>query len=266
MNLTRRKSNPVPGIFTLMLLPCVMLTALEVPVEFHGGGIFGKYLNSDTTRFNLDASIELYCITLRHGPVSTYVYYRDDLDMAEQTGGVSVDPRYVHYYIVGGMDLDLGDYVLTGYFVHDCIHDIDYDVEGTPVFNRFRLKFCPQDFHFSRRLKTQRRFLWSVDLGAYPHWDYHGWDINAGADYQYDLIIKAMLNLHSATNFGIDVRPSFTVAKGDTSYYHQHLLGVQAYYRKDARRIGLSLDYNLYNNDPLKSPDGLWLLSIYLEF
>jgi hypothetical protein len=266
MNFKKERYITILHLIALLLLPCSLLTSIEIPVEFHGGGIFGKYLNSDTTRYNLDASIELYCITLRHGPVSTYVYYRDDLDMAEQTGGVSIDPRYAHYYIVGGMDFELGNYMLTGYFVHDCIHDIDYDVEGTPVFNRFRLKFCPKDFHFARRLSTRRRFLWSVDLGAYPHWNYHGWDINAGADYQYDLIVKAMLNLHSAGQFGIDVRPSFTVAKGDTSYYHQHLIGLQGYYRKNSRRIGLSLDYNLYNNDPLKSPDGLWILSIYIEF
>jgi hypothetical protein len=182
-------------IFLAVLIPFSKPMSLELPLEFHGGGIFGKYLNSDTTRFNLDASIELYCITLRHGPVSTYIHYRDDLDMAEQTGGVSIDPRYVHYYVVGGLDYFFGNYVITGYFVHDCIHDIDYDVEGTPVFNRFRIRFGPQEFHFTKRPSTTRRFLWSVDLGFYPHWNYHGWDINSGADYQYDVIMKAMLNL-----------------------------------------------------------------------
>jgi hypothetical protein len=267
MNLKEQKHTPnLPGLFLLFLIPCCLLMSLEVPLEFHGGGIFGKYLNSDTTLFNLDASIELYCVTLRHGPVSAYIYYRDDLDMAEQTGGVSIDPRYVHYYIVGGMDFFWSDYVITGYFVHDCVHDIDYDVEGTPVFNRFRVRFSPKDFHFTRRLSAEKRFLWSADLGFYPHWDYHGWDINAGADYQYDLIMKGMFNLYSTSSFGVNLRSSFTVAKGDTTYYHQHLIGLEGYYRKIARRIGLRLDYNIYNNDPIKSPDKLWLLSLYLEF
>lgn len=252
--------------FVFTLIPRSFLAAIEVPLEFHGGGYFGKYLNSDTIRYNLDASFEIYCTTLRLGPISTYIYYRDDLDMAEQTGGVSVDPRYVHYYIVGGLDYFLREYVVNAYFVHDCIHDIDYDVEGTPVFNRFRLRFMPRDFHYSSRLKTLRRFLWSVDLGYYPHWNWHGWDINAGADYMYDIILEAMLNLYTTDNFGLDFRPSFKVAKGDTSFYHHHLLRLRGYYTKLARRVGLSLEYNLYNNDLNKTPNKLWLLSIYLEF
>ena len=250
----------------LTLLPCAFLSSIEVPLEFYGSGFFGKYLNSDTIRFNLDASFEIYCTTLRLGPISTYVHYRDDLDMAKQTGGVSIDPRYVHYYIVGGIDYFLHDYLVNAYFVHDCIHDIDYDVEGTPVFNRFRLRFAPKDFHYASRLKTAKRFLWSIDLGYYPHWDWHGWDINSGADYIYDVMLEAMFNFYATDNFGMDIRPSFKVAKGDTMFYHQHVMRLRGYYKKLARRIGLSLEYNLYNNDLNKTPNKLWLLSLYLEF
>ena len=136
----QRGVTPAYYLLSLLLVPFSLALALEVPLEFHGGGFFGKYLNSDTSRYNLDASFSIYCTTLKHGFFSTYIYYRDDLDMAKQTGGVSVDPRYTHYYIIGGLDYFIHDYVITGYFVHDCIHDIDYDVEGTPVFNRFRLR------------------------------------------------------------------------------------------------------------------------------
>jgi hypothetical protein len=250
----------------LMLFPVSLLIALEVPLEFHGGGFMGKYMNSDTIRYNLDASFEIYCTTLRHRNISTYVFYRDDLDMAEQTGGVSIDPRYAHYYIAFGLDYFFSNYVITGYFVHDCIHDIDYDVEGTPVFNRFRLKLAPHDYHYSSRLKTAKRFLWSVDIGYYPHWDYAGWDINSGADYRYDVALNFMFNVVSSDDFGIDLKPRFLFTKGDTTVYHQHRIGLLGYYKKSARRIGLSLDYNLYNNDPLKSPNKLWLFSVYLEF
>jgi hypothetical protein len=249
-----------------LLLPYSSLHSLEVPLDFHGRGFFGKYLNSDTVRFNFDASFEIYLNALRHGPLSAYVYYRDDLDMAEQTGGVSIDPRYSHYYIVAGLDYFLTDFVVTGYFVHDCVHDIDYDVEGTPVFNRLRLRFSPDDFHYTTRLKTHDKFLWSVDLGYYPTWQYHGWDINSGADYRYDVILDVMYNIYSAENFGVDLRPNFTITKGDTSFYHRHILGLQTYYTRSARRFGLSLEYLLFVNDPIKSPDKLWLLSIYSEF
>jgi hypothetical protein len=265
-----KTESPVPYksiVFIFFLFFTLTLgMSLEVPLDFHGRGFFGKYLNSDTIRYNLDASIEIYCTTLKYGPFCSYVSYRDDLDMAKQTGGVSIDPRYAHYYIIGGLDFFLKGYVVTGYFVHDCVHDIDYDVEGTPVFNRFRLRFSPQGFHYSERLRTEERFLWSIDVGYYPNWDYHGWDINAGADYIYDIILTAMLNVYSTRDFGLDVKPRFTIAEGDTCFYHQHLLSLQGYYKKDARRIGLSLDYNLYNNDPIKAPDKLWLFSLYIEF
>ena len=250
----------------LMLIPLASLYSLEVPLEFHGGGFMGKYMNSDTIRYNLDASFEIYSILLRHRSVSMYVYYRDDLDMAEQTGGVSIDPRYTHYYIAFGFDHFFTNYVLSGYFVHDCIHDIDYDVEGTPVFNRFRLRLSPRDYHYSLRLKTIKRFLWAVDVGYYPHWNYAGWDINSGADYRYDIGLDFMVNLLSSHNLGVDLEPRFLFTKGDTTLYHKHVVGLLGYYKRSGRRIGISLDYNLYTNDPLKSPNRLWLLSLYLEF
>jgi hypothetical protein len=263
------RTFPIPAalaFFMTLLLPCSALLAIEIPLDFYGRGFFGKYLNSDTSRFNFDASVEIYCTTLKHGPLSTFIYYRDDLDMAKQTGGVSIDPRYTHYYLVGGLDYFIGNYVVTGYFVHDCVHDIDYDVEGTPVFNRFRLRFSPGDFHYSTRLKTSKRFLYSLDLGYYPHWNFHGWDINAGADFVFDIILESMFNIYSTNDFGLDLKPSFTIIKGDTAFYHRHLLSLQGYYKKTTRRIGLSLDYNLAVNDPIKNPDKLWLLSIYLDF
>jgi hypothetical protein len=263
------KLHPIPAAFFLivgLLLSCSTLIAIEVPLEFYGRGFFGKYMNSDTSRFNFDASVEIYCTVLRHLPISAYIYYRDDLDMAKQTGGVSIDPRYAHYYLTAGIDYFFGNYVVTGYFVHDCIHDIDYDVEETPVFNRFRLRFSPRDYHYSERLQTVKRFLFAVDVGFYPHWGFHGWDINAGADFIYDFTVEARLNIFSAGVFGFDAKPSFTIARGDTSFYHRHILSLQGYYKKATRRIGLSVDYNLFVNDPIKSPDKLWLLSIYLDF
>lgn len=255
----------------MALVSCVLAlphaaAALEFPFDIHGRGLFGKYLNSDTTRFNLDASVYIYCTTLKHGPLSGYVFYRDDLDMAEQTGGVSIDPRYAHYYIAGGMDWALAGHVITGYFMHDCVHDIDHDVEGTPVFNRFRLRFAPADFHYVTRLTTNKKFLWSVELGYYPHWSYHGWDINSGADYTHEIALDLRYNIVGGRRFGLDFRPSFAVTRGDTAFYHDHILRLQSFYKAGARRIGLSLDHFLFTNDPIKSPDKLWLLSIFLEF
>ena len=138
--------------FFVLVFPFFPLYSLEVPLEFHGKAFLGKYLNSDTTLYNMEASIGLYCTILRQKNFSLFMHYQDDLDMAEQKGGVSLDPRYAHYYIVCGIDYLTTDYLLAGYFMHDCIHDIDYEIEGTPVFNRFRLQIAHADFHYSKRL------------------------------------------------------------------------------------------------------------------
>lgn len=249
-----------------MLLPFLHLFALEIPLEFSGRGSLGKYLNSDTVCFSMDASIDFYCTLLRYKDLSLFVRYRDDLDMAEQKGGVSLDPRYAHYYIVGGIDYVTTPFLFSGYFMHDCIHDIDYEIEGTPVFNRIRIQFADAAIHRSKRLVTSKRFLWSAELGFYPGWYYHGWIINYGADYNYDVILKSVVTVFRIKNIGVDVMPTFQIAKGDTCLYHQHVVQFNTYYRNNSRRIGLGLDYNLWNNDPIKSPDKLWLLSLFLEF
>jgi hypothetical protein len=204
----------------------------------------------------MDASIDVYCTLLRHQGISFFVRYRDDLDMAFQTGGVSLDPRYAHYYITGGIGYNFLEFSLLGYFMHDCVHDIDYEVTGTPVFNRFRLQ-----------LKNQRKiFFWCLDGGIYPHWQYHGWDINAGADYKYDFIAQFGFNLLRKEHLAISFNPKFQIARGDTCFYHQDILSSQSCYINNNREIGLRLDYHLLNNDPIKSPDKLWLLSIFVAF
>lgn len=253
-------------IFFLTLLSPLHLHSFEIPLDIHGRGYLGNYLNSDTSRYNMDASVEVYCAILRHGDFSFFIRYRDDLDMAKQQGGVTLDPRYVHYYITGGFDYLSKPLFFSAYFIHDCVHDIDYDVEGTPVFNRFRFQIASSDFHPSLRLCTMQRFMWSLDIGLYPHWQYHGYDINAGADYKYDVIIDMIFKVLERTHFGIDLHPTFQIAKGDTSFYHQHVARLKTYYTNHHKRIGIGLDYNIVNNDPIKSPEKLWLLSLFVEF
>lgn len=240
--------------------------ALDVSLDFHGGGFLGKYLNSDTSRYNMDASISIYCTILQHERATFYVEYQDDLDMAEQVGGVSIDPRYAHYYITGGFDYTMPAIFIALYFVHDCVHDIDYDVEGTPVFNRFRIQCADLDFHHRKRCITDDRFLWNIELGIYPHWKYHGWDINAGADYNYEGIVDITWEWFHKGKFGSAFHPHLQITRGDSTWYHQHTAGVQVYYAKNGKRIGTELIYNIWNNDPIKDPDKLWLLSLFLAF
>ncbi len=240
--------------------------ALEIPLSFNGRVFLGKYLNSDTSRYNMDASVKLYCQVLKYKSLSLFINYQDDLDMARQTGGVSLDPRYAHYYITAGLHYFDKIIYIAGYLIHDCIHDIDFDVEGTPVFNRFRLRIASPDNYFIKRLKSNKRFIWSLDLGAYPHWKYHSWDINAGADYHYDLLLRPRFILFKNRLFGIELAPQFHFTRGDTCFYHQHLMRLQLYYKSMTHRIGTELAYHLYNNDPIKNPDKLWISSIFIEF
>lgn len=253
------------SILLSSLLIVRSIHALEVPLEFHGNIFLGKYL-SNSIRYNMDASIDIHCRILAHKQLTLFGRYRDDLDMAEQEGGVSLDPRYAHYYIVGGFDYRFSHIFIASYFMHDCVHDIDIEDEGTPVFNRFRLQIASRDYYMSERVLTPRFYVWSIELGFYPHWNYHGWDINAGADYQYDLIATGELRLLQHEKFGFMLYPYFHVTKGDSDTYHQHALAGAVYYRTPARRIGIEIKYNIYNNDIIKDPHHLWLLSLFLNF
>lgn len=272
MNIKIKRFAPY-ALHISLLLPYLLLNAVELPIEFHGRGYLGKYLNSDTIRYNMDASIDLHCTVAKHENFSFFVSYRDDLDMAEQRGGVSLDPRYAHYYITGGFDYLSKKFLIAFYFMHDCIHDIDYDVEGTPVFNRLRLQLANADYHPKNRHCILPIIKWNIELGYYPHWKYHGWDINAGADYQYGICLNGIIELPLLTllirrlDYGLTLEPSFHITRGDTCFYHQHVLRLTTYYAQyPRRRIGVALDYNILNNDPIKSPDKLWLLSIFVAF
>lgn len=239
--------------------------ALEVPLEFHGRGMIGKYLNS-TTRYNMDASLELRCSVVQAGAWGGYLFYRDDLDMAEQQGGVSLDPRYAHYYIAAGVDYRGTVFYGEGYFMHDCVHDIDYQVEGTPVFNRVRVRFGTADANYAQRAVTRERLIPSLELGWYPHWRYHGWDINDGADYQVDAALAVEGRLVAADPWSVAFVPRFMICRGDTCYYHQHQFALRAYFNNAQRRIGAEVMYHLKNTDPIKDPDKRWLASLFIDF
>ncbi len=267
-SLSPRLPVSLSHVFVLLclLLPSTPLYSLEIPLDFHGRGLIGKYLNSDTARYHIDASVGLYCTMLRVKDFSFFVYYRDDLEVARTGGGVVFDPRYAHYYLASGFDYFLPRVFLRLDYTHDCVHDIDYEVEGTPIFNRFRFQIASKDFHYSNYLASSQKFLWSWQFTYYAHWQYQGWDINAGADYNYDTAIELAFKIMKSTRFGSEVIPRFQVARGDTSFYHQDLVKLIAYYMNNHSRLGLELSYNILNNDPIKNPEHLWLLSIFAEF
>jgi len=251
--------------FFLFFFP-LFASAIEFPQEFNGRAFLGKYLNSDTVRYNMDASVQLRCTMIRYNKFSFYMEYRDDLDMAEQKGGVSLDPRYSHYYVTGGFEYQFNKFFSQFSFIHDCIHDIDYEVEGTPVFNRLSFLFASAEYHPAMAIITEKKILWAIGSKLYPHARYHGWDINSGADYQYEFTLDAILKILNNKNFGALINPNFSICRGDTTFYQQYYIKTVLFYKNISRRIGLELKYNIYNNDPIKNPGGLWLLSTFVEF
>ncbi|MEO0128845.1 MAG: hypothetical protein ABIL02_01220 [candidate division WOR-3 bacterium] len=243
-----------------------ILCNIDIPLEFNGRVFLGKYLNSDTTRFNMDASAQLRCAMLKYKYLSFYMEYRDDLDMAEQKGGVSLDPRYSHYYVTGGFEYNFSEFFSQLSFIHDCVHDIDYEVEGTPVFNRLSLLFANAAYHPANAIKTEENLLWAFNTKLYPHWRYHGWDVNAGADYQIDFNVDLIYKFFDRKSLGAFTNLNLLVCKGDTTLYHQDFVRINFFYKNFSRRIGFELKYNFYNNDPIKDPGGLWLFSAFVEF
>ncbi|MEO0136312.1 MAG: hypothetical protein ABIL40_03650 [candidate division WOR-3 bacterium] len=244
----------------------ILWARLEFPMEFNGRAFLGKYLNSDTTRFNMDASVQLRCRMVRWNTGAFFMDYRDDLDMAEQKGGVSLDPRYAHYYFTAGFEYNFSKFFGQFSFIHDCIHDIDYEVSGTPVFNRFSLLVANAEYHPSRIISTKKTSLWALNGRFYPHWRYHGWDINAGADYRFDGSVDLIYNFLNGDNYGGFINLNLLVCRSDTAFYHQDYARISLFYKNLDRRIGMELKYHIYNNDPIKNPGGLWLLSIFVEF
>ncbi len=255
----------MPIDLIVITISCI-ISHIDFPLEFNGRVFLGKYLNSDTARFNMDASAQMRCTMIRYKNLSYYMEYRDDLDMAEQKGGVSLDPRYSHYYVTGGFEYKFSKSFCQVSFVHDCVHDIDYEVTGTPVFNRLSLLFANSAYHPANIIITNEKFLWAFSTKFYPHWEYHGWDINAGADYQLDFNIDLTFKFYDKKSFAAFTNLYLLVCKSDTTVYHQDFVRMNVFYKNFSRRFGVELKYNFYNNDPIKDPGGLWLLSVFVEF
>jgi hypothetical protein len=242
--------------------------ALDFPLDLYGRAHFGKYLNSDTSLYYLDVSADFYCTVMRHRSASVFIRYRDDLDVAgSPSNGVLFDPRRTHYYIVAGTEYQCAPVLLTLYFMHDCIHFIDVESGLKPIFNRFKLSAGAPDFQVSREMRTAQKILWQLTLGWYPGWQYHSWSINSGADYKWDALGDLRIGLFRKTSCAIRFLTTFGAAIADSNTYYQTAAGAECcYLSARGNAAGLNLTYNFYSNDPVESPDQLWLLSAFFQF
>ncbi len=249
----------------MSLLFIGLILALKFPFDLHCNAHFGRYLNSGLSRYYIDSSVNLYSTIVDYNSLLFFINYQDDLEV-KGGDGVLFDPRYVHYYIAGGLDYLSRPIFFRFSYIHDCFHNIDSLTTNKPIFNRFRFQFGAVDFHYSRSARTLSRFLWSFYYTYYAHWQYHGWDINAGADYEFDLALQGRINFLSKNNFGGDIACEFLTMRGKSSWYHQHLFKLLFYYKGNSEsRLGLGFIYNLFNNDPIKNPHKLWEFILYFH-
>ncbi|HEX7321244.1 MAG TPA: hypothetical protein VF399_12920 [bacterium] len=259
-------------IFNRGLLSILVLAsfcgAVEFPLDLYGRAHFGKYLNSDTSLYYLDVSTDFYCTVMRHRSASVFIRYRDDLDVAgSPQNGVLFDPRRLHYYFVLGTEYRCAPALFTLYFMHDCVHLIDVESGIKPIFNRLKLSAGAPDFQVSREMRTTQKILWQLTVGWYPGWQYHSWSINSGADYKWDAFGDLRVGLIKGTNYAVRFLTTLGAAIADSSNYYQTTVGAECcYLSARGNAAGLNLTYTLYNNDPIKSTDKLWLLSAFFQF
>ncbi|HID31912.1 MAG TPA: hypothetical protein EYP24_00855 [bacterium (Candidatus Stahlbacteria)] len=244
-------------------MPAVLIfTALLV--ETHGRGFLAKYFPDDSI-YNSDAVIEVKCDILKFGNIRFFIDFRNDLYMGKQPDKpVSLDPRNAHYYLTPGLSMDINDLILTGCIVHDCIHDIDIENPGTPVFNRFRFIIEPGGFNIrnrSRRVVDQP--LWRLMLGSYPRFpSIYAWT-NWGADYKYemrlDLLTPIVKKNRSYLGLGLS---SHVIRREERGFYQRHIIrGEWALYGSDGIFMPF-ISYTIYSDDPLRSPGQMGVFGI----
>ncbi|RKX69890.1 hypothetical protein DRP53_06745 [candidate division WOR-3 bacterium] len=246
----------------------MLILLFSLLVETHGRGYIAKYIPDDSL-YNSDAAVEVYCDLFQFKALRFFIDYRNELYMGKQPDkAISLDPRLVHYYLTPGFTFDIGDLILTACIVHDCIHDIDVENPGTPVFNRFRLLLEPAAFHLRNRGRDHNsRPLWRLMIGSYPQFpSIYAWT-NWGADYKYEIKLDLLLPIiaRSGFRFGL-LFSSHAIRRKERNFYQRHVIRTElALYGRRGAFVPF-LSYFLYSDDPLKNPDRMSILGIEVIF
>lgn len=248
------------------MLLLVILAGLELPMEVHGLGSMGKYFGH-SKRYNIDATIDVYADLVRFGRLTLSAEYRHDLDMASgQEEGVTFDPKYVHYYIIPGLDLEMNSFVLTGRLIHDCFHMVDLENPSAPVFNRIRFGIMPRAHHWRRFVEDNPAFSWRAECGFYPQWQFYKW-MNWGTDYRRDLLLEVNQRAFRHGSWGLRWGLSLDFNQRMWGgFYHNHRVRLNGYYRSRRGIFNILYEYYLYATDPLKAPNRMGILCLGVQF
>ncbi|HIE06014.1 MAG TPA: hypothetical protein EYP58_04355 [bacterium (Candidatus Stahlbacteria)] len=246
----------------------IIILISRLIVEAHGMGYMAKYFPNDTL-YNSDAAIEVYCDLLKFGRFRIFIDYRDELYMGQQENkAISLDPRYAHYFLTPGVTFDWNDLILTGCIVHDCMHDIDIENPGTPVFNRFRLMIEPEEFHIRNRSQRElKKIGWRLMIGSYPQlpWIY-AWT-NWGADYKYEMQLDLLAPVFSTNRCRLGIGFSSNVIKREhRGFYQRHIIRSEFAFFGRYGLFSPFISYFIYSDDPLKNPGGMGIFGIEVVF
>lgn len=250
----------------------------------YSSGYVGKYLPALSERYNADAGLGIWVDVLEFGRHAWYIYYRDDLEMARQTGNVVFDPRYAHWDAGMGFKFFWRDYLARFHYAHDCLHMIDIRPDANKaVFNRFKFSVGSELADARTWTQTNRRDeanalrwfshpLWFVTYGYYPQSkviDY----LNSRPDYLHDLQLDVgadlfdigpwELDLRALALFAWRVKPDTLTGKTRHTSLKLTLAGV---HHAPGGYAELYLDYYPYIDDPFKAPQGMAMLGVRCGF
>jgi len=246
-------------------------------LSLKSSGLFygGKYTGY-SERYNIDAGIDLTTYLLSWEKTDLYIEYISNLEMAKQVGNVTMDPRYAHYFIIGGLRTKLKGYILRSYIVHDCKHIIDFPPDSNKVvFNRLKfavsrnLRNLKSRFQVNtRKNKRARRVSWEAIYGFYPQSkiiDY----LNSRPYYKHDFEItfNYPLAFFNKGEISTVVRGRYTIsANTPPRYYRELSFAIEGCIFNKYGALCLFIKNMPLSNDPLKSPEGLSILGLRYLF
>lgn len=247
----------------------------EVSLEPSGSVYIGKY-SGERERYNLDAGLDVSFSLLNWKTVDFFIEYISDLEMAKQVGNITFDPRYGHWFIIGGLRYKKGSYLIQSYLVHDCKHIIDLLPDSNKVvFNRLKFSISKNLSNFKNRFqigiekdKRLKKVRWEFIYGFYPQSkviDY----LNSRPYYHHDFELKLEFPFVCFQKGEIfsGIRGRYTIsANNPPKYYRVVSLSLEVFIFNKNGAFGSYIEYFPIAKDPLKSPEGLSIFGIKYLF
>ncbi len=247
----------------------------EVPLEPSGSVYIGKYTGNND-RYNLDVGIDVSVSLLRWDNTDFFVKYISNLEMGKQVGNITFDPRYSHWFIIGGLKYKKSSYLIQSYIVHDCKHMIDILPDSSKVvFNRLKFSISQNLYDIRNRFqveiekeKRKRKMRWDFIYGFYPQTkiiDY----LNSRPYYHHDfeLIFEFPLLLFSKGELFAGTRGRYIIsANTPPRYYRELSLFIEINRFTEKGSLAFYIENFPLSDDPVKTPEGLSILGVKYRF